>query len=304
MKCRRLQRAFTLVELLVVIAIIGILVALLLPAIQAAREAARRNQCQNNLKQMGIAVQMHLDTKKVFPMGRNGTDQKAVSWAYYLLPYLEERSVYDSYNKSIPVYDKANAPAMRVPMSIYVCPTRRGTPKADRNFDDDDKAPPPEYRGVATEGDYGANAGLEEDTGMEGNDFKAGAIDRSLAGPIVSGSKYSAKHVTDGMASTFAIGEKHIRPVPNNVDEGKDHFEIGDTAFLAGDAINTILKCTEDGLATGPDDTHEHVFGSLHSGVVQFVFLDGHVDAISNDIDVNSLKAMSTIGGGEVVQKP
>src|SRR5262245_11646550 len=81
--------AFTLVELLVVIAIIGILIALLLPAIQAAREAARRAQCSNNLKQQGLAVQNYHSNQKVFPMGRNRTDQYAVSWGYYALPYLE-----------------------------------------------------------------------------------------------------------------------------------------------------------------------------------------------------------------------
>jgi prepilin-type N-terminal cleavage/methylation domain-containing protein len=122
MKQHRLQRGFTLVELLVVIAIIGILIALLLPAIQAAREAARRNQCQNNLKQMGLAVQMHHDGKGVFPMGRNGTNQKSVSWAYFLLPHMEENAVHDAYIKTLPVYDIGNARAMRTPIAVYVCP--------------------------------------------------------------------------------------------------------------------------------------------------------------------------------------
>lgn len=301
MKSRCLQRAFTLVELLVVIAIIGILVALLLPAIQAAREAARRNQCQNNLKQMGLAVQMHLDSKKVFPMGRNGRDQYSVSWAYFLLPYIEETNVYAAYKKVDRVDADSNKLAMRTPIEVYACPSRRRA-AADRNFDDDDG--PPKVLAAATLGDYAANAGEEEDTGMEGNDFVSGAIDKTKAGPIFSGSKFSSKHIIDGLSGTIGIGERHIRPVPTGTPPEMEHYRTGDTAFLAGDTIETILAGAKDSPAKGPDDSHDHIFGGSHSGVVQFVFLDGHVDAISNDIDEKTMLALCTIGGGEVVQKP
>lgn len=87
---RASRQGFTLVELLVVIAIIGVLVALLLPAVQAAREAARRSQCQNNLKQLGLALQMHHDVKKYFPLGANSGEGSM--WSYYILPYLEQGS--------------------------------------------------------------------------------------------------------------------------------------------------------------------------------------------------------------------
>jgi prepilin-type processing-associated H-X9-DG protein len=81
-----------------------------------------------------------------------------------------------------------------------------------------------------------------------------------------------------------------------------EHFEIGDTAFLAGDALQTIICGTEDGLVTGPDDDDDEKFGGPHSGIVHFVYLDGHVGALQTSIEARSLVALSSIVGGEVVQ--
>jgi prepilin-type N-terminal cleavage/methylation domain-containing protein/prepilin-type processing-associated H-X9-DG protein len=297
-------RGFTLVELLVVIAIIGMLIALLLPAIQAARESARRSQCQNNLKQIGLAVQSHHDVRKQFPMGRNRIDQKAVSWAFFLLPQLEETAIYSSYNKNATVDDTANAPTMRTPIESYACPTRR-RPAADRNFDNNDNPPPPEDIGVAALGDYAANAGLEYDTGMVGGDNQDikifGQYRRNEAGPIFSGSRISARQVTDGLSQTLAIGERHLPPVPANTPPEMQHHAVGDTAFIPGDTPHTTFRGAENGLASGPDDPSKTKFGSAHSSVVQFVFLDGHVDALDKDSSIETLKALSTIGGEEIV---
>jgi len=294
---------FTLVELLVVIAIIGILVALLLPAIQAARESARRSQCLNNLKQIGTAIQMYHDAKKQYPMGRNGRDQFTVSWAFFILPQIEEQSLYNAYDQTRRVDDSVNAPTMRTPISIYACPSRRGA-AADRNFDDNKNPPAPDKQGVASLGDYAANAGVEEDTGLELEDWVGPElIDITDAGPIFTGSNINARRVLDGLSKTLAVGEKHIRPIEPGWDEAMIHFEQGDTAFLAGDHIFSILRCTEEGLAKGPDDPEMEKFGGPHPGVTLFVFLDAHVEAISNDIDDDALEGLSTIGGGEIVQQ-
>jgi prepilin-type N-terminal cleavage/methylation domain-containing protein/prepilin-type processing-associated H-X9-DG protein len=295
---RRLD-GFTLVELLVVIAIIGIVVALLLPAIQAAREAARRSECSNNLKQMGLAIQLHHDTRGVYPMGRNSAIQKGVSWAFRILPHMEEQAIFDSYVEDDEVYLASNSRAMRTPIQIYVCPSRRSA-IADRDFDNNDQAPI--EKGSACAGDYAANAGHEEDTNMEANDFKGGAIDIGLAGPIFSGSEISARRVIDGLAKTLAVGERHIPPVDPDWDDEKPHWELGDTAFLAADMIHTIMCGTEDGIASGPydprrrDERPDNRFGGPHSGIVQFVFLDGHVEGISRDIETRELMLLSSIG--------
>ena len=136
-----------------------------MPAIQAAREAARRSECTNHLKQIGLAVQMYHDTKKQFPMGRNRNDQLAVSWAFYILPHLEESAVFDSFVRTARVDSAANARAMRTPIAVYACPSRR-TAAADRNFDNNDN--PPVVLAAAALGDYAANAGHDMDTAHGG----------------------------------------------------------------------------------------------------------------------------------------
>jgi prepilin-type N-terminal cleavage/methylation domain-containing protein len=294
------SRGFTLVELLVVIAIIGLLVALLLPAIQAAREASRRAQCMNNLKQMGLAVHMHTDSKKRLPTGRNGTDSKSVSWAYFLLPYMEENAIFQAYQKTYRVDDLVNATTFRKPIEVFACPSRRRA-AADRNFDNDDK--PPLVLGSASLGDYAADAGSDEDMGLDPDQFVNGVLDKSIAGPLYTNSQLSVRQVTDGLSNTLAIGERHIRPVPANTPPEMEHFEAGDTAFLAGDCIQTVLAGADEGLATGFQDKRDHIFGSEHSGVVEFVYLDGHVDSLNQGIDKKTLLALSTYAGGEIVQK-
>lgn len=330
----RKNHAFTLVELLVVIAIIGILVALLLPAIQAAREAARRNQCVNNLKQQGLALQMHHDVKKVLPQGRSGTTPGpgtataplGVSWAFQLLPYMEQNAIYDSLVNTARVDDILNARAMRTPVDTFVCPSRRSPAEAGtRDFDNDDQAPADEHRGVAAGGDYAGNAGV--DRGYQKNSDETS--ERALQeGVIYTFSKVQLRYVTDGTATTFAIGEKYIptedelRMEPAAFDENRLHYMQGDTAFFAADNIESIMAGTECGLAPRnpfftqaaqpPElealncEPHElkEQFGSQHPSICNFVFLDGHVQGLSTDVDLVMLRRMSTIADGRTIEMP
>lgn len=293
----KLPAGFTLVELLVVIAIIGILVALLLPAVQAARESARRTQCQNHLKNIGLAIQTYHDAKRVYPMGRDQRDQRSLSWAYRILPNLELTSMHDSFQPGTFVYALVNSVAMRTPIEIYACPSRRPA-AADRDFDNEDNLAPTQYLRVATLGDYAACAGLDYGTGIDVGIFRSEA-EKKTAGAIHSYSTTRARHVTDGLSNTFAVGERYlvdeaVVPGPNQV-----HYRIGDTCFLAGDLPKTIFAGTAGGIGTDTTDYTNSRFGSRHPEISQFVFLDGHVRPVSPSIDQSTLNALASVAGDD-----
>ena len=207
--------AFTLVELLVVVAIIATLIGLLLPAVQSVREAGRRTQCASHLKQVGLAVAQAHDMRRCYPTGRDTRDPFGTSWAFRILPMLEQAPIHDSLcrDKSVPMWDDRNAVAMRSPVPTFFCPSRR-SPAADRNFDNNDR--PPVVQAAAAGGDYAANAGTFF------NYWGTGPIDAKKAGPIHTFSKVRAAQVSDGLSKTFAVGERHLP----KVDAGKVATEM------------------------------------------------------------------------------
>jgi prepilin-type N-terminal cleavage/methylation domain-containing protein len=252
---------FTLVELLVVIAIIGILVALLLPAIQAAREAARRSQCINNIRQLGTACHLHLDTYGFFPSGGWGDwwvgcpDQGAGesqpgSWAYQLLPFIEESAraqMGQGFKCSDPNSRAAIGKMVATHVSLFYCPTRRAAqpyphgPRDIRNYD-----PPP----FAAKSDYAGNIGghfavlgMGTDVGpaslqaaatyrwqYSGDQFIASNKMRyptfdGMTGVIFQRSEVKLSQITDGTTYTYLLGEKNMDAahyddgVPGNDDQ-------------------------------------------------------------------------------------
>lgn len=289
---------FTLVELLVVIAIIGTLVGLLLPAVQAAREAANRMSCNNNLKQQGLAVTLHHDAKKTFPSGRNTRDPMGVSWAFRMLPYMEETAIATAYVPSARCDDSANAQAMRTAVNVFFCPSRRA-PNNTRNFDNNNE--PPLVMAAAAGGDYSANAGLYFNYSHE----MTGSVDGRQAGPIFTYSAVKSSWVTDGLSQTFAIGEKHLIPVDQAWPQNMIHYQQGDTSLFCADTPHCLFRDVARGLASGPRDTNSRKFGSQHAGgLVNFVFLDGHVEAFAPDIDLDVLRWYSTIADGNDTSRP
>jgi hypothetical protein len=238
-------------------------------------------------------------------MGRDNTVQSSVSWAFRLLPYIEKANIFQAFDKSQRVDAAANATAMRSPVDIYACPSRR-TAAANRDFDNNDQ--PPLVRAAAALGDYAAVAGLDY---MNGVINATGGVDNGLradtrpdvakSGPIFSFSKTKEQYVTDGLSNTLCVGEKHKPQTPANNNPEMLHYEQGDNAFLAGDSPRTIFAGTNDGIATGPDDPSNVKFGSEHNGITHFMFLDGHIKGLKNDVDYQVLNAAGTIGGDEII---
>lgn len=304
---RKIRLGFTLVELLVVIAIIGILVALLLPAVQAAREASRRSQCTSQLKQFALAAMNYHDQIGAYPSGRSETRQFGVSWAFKLLPQLEETAVHDSFVEGERVDSDANAVAMRTPVTVFNCPSRRA-PTADRDFDNDDDISV--VRKAGASGDYAANAGRRLLVGLAETSDDSRPFDYRLdpaeAGPIFTYSKVAARRVVDGLSHTLAIGERHIPMAPEGTSEDKLDYWSGDTAFFAADNPTTVLGVPSHGLRTegvrvDDGDVSRECFGGPHPGVTLFAYLDGHVDPVNNDTSKETLAKLASIADGEVI---
>lgn len=269
---RSISKGFTLVELLVVIAIIGILIALLLPAVQSAREAARRSQCSNNLKQIGLAGQLHLDAHGAFPSGGWGWNwtgdpdrgfgkSQPGGWLYSSLPFLEEAALHDL-GKGAAAADKLTLATQRMttPVGAYVCPSRRSARLYTINsfFQDTgnavcvncDSTIPPAVVKNDYAGNYGDFVGNTQDnngqtiyvpdlwfTGPKAENKVDGFNWKEPAVKFVTGvifrrSEISMRHISDGASNTYYAGEKFVSS--DLIDEGGDYGDVGH-AFMGPD---------------------------------------------------------------------
>jgi prepilin-type N-terminal cleavage/methylation domain-containing protein len=285
------RRAFTLVELLVVVAIIGILVALLLPAIQAARECARRVTCQNHLKQIGLAVQNYASAQKHLPPPKIGAEQFNLLGGVFvtLLPYLEEASRFSNYDPTKNVDDPVNLPITSLPVDIYTCPSMHLPRAVPSGLDE--KLGPGSYL-ISTRTEYGL--------------FKI--LDGAFANPTADG-HYSLgfKNITDGTSKTLLVGEANFGLQAWRWDDGPELGAPmwGDQTWAAG-----YWNLSWGHMAASKPQVYnnsseyfvpesQRCFRSDHPGGVQFVLLDGSVRFLPTDSDPLVRKALVTRAGGE-----
>jgi len=312
--------AFTLIELLVVIAIIGILVSLMMPAVQAARESARAVQCRNNVRQIAIACLNFESARRYYPghggeretRGANfGTKRLARmagmkptgNWILQSLKYMEDDVIAD---RLIAAAQGTVTPAqirdvVTIPIPMFNCPSRRAP-----------KAYPLTAAELSTFGPLGART----DYGMNGGSSTAAGSNGEMAGGInfvldregiwSLGRHIGVKHVQDGTSSTYLVGEKAMDT--NCYETGTD---VGDRAPIAGwtdhfGAANSYVRfAVSPGSRDIPNNCNAcHNFGSAHPAAWNVSMADGSVRAVGYDMDVVIHRMFASIDGGEVLNKP
>ena len=309
------RRAFTLIELLIVIAIIGILIALTLPAVQAARAQALRLKCANNLKQIGLGLAQYVTRYGGFPPGYYDSWVPYVEvqrgpgwgWAARILPDLEQHSLYNQITFEVSVADPIHATARTTPLDVFLCPAddmprtwtaTKGVTWIYRRQIYSNFVPVCDVAGSNYVGVFGVG-----EPGIDGD------------GLFYLGSFVRPQEITDGLTYTMAVGERSVMlnagrghatwtaAVPNATlwSCAPDPFDPDSGTCRREDSSGMILGHTGEGRGPGDPRGDVNQFLSRHDRGCHFVFCDGHVRFIRGEIDYKTYKALSTRAGGEVI---
>ena len=325
-----LKRAgFALVELLVVIAIIGILIAMLLPAVQAAREVARRMRCSNNLKQIGLAMHNYHDLHKCFPPGSISPQiaggmsgwnlPSRTTWAISLLPFLEEGNLYDQYDNNVDNTDPANAFVRETFVNVYSCPSDIGAGASDRGVPGFGIANGQQieyqygsYRGMAGRSDTQYITMSDRGTWVYSGFQPIHADHPEWAGvfhivgrpgPLTQCESFST--ITDGTSNTIAAGERHASKDDRRYDTYWAHTP---TALSQAVPLTPSLHVTPEFWGCEPLVPNLKAcyfgWGSYHPDGINWLVADGSVHFLITNIDMEVFCRLSTVGENLPAQVP
>jgi prepilin-type N-terminal cleavage/methylation domain-containing protein len=289
------NRGFTLIELLVVIAIIAVLIGLLLPAVQKVREAANRSKCQNNLKQIGLALHNYHDVNGTLPPGGTTAGTQGLSYLVLILPFVEQSNLHKPFNLKEAYNTPTNSALGLQPVSTYQCPVAPELyTEASFEFVGDKKPFTAHY--VANQGPKNPPA----NTYRVGPPVTQGAM--ALQGVMGMDTKYRFADITDGTSNTFLIGELAFK-LPNVPPAGYRSWTRGcwngdpDLQCTFSKNVRFALNST---LYNGSNNYNDMSFGSVHPGGASFALCDASVRFVNESISMTVYWSTASRNGNEV----